>query len=229
METISTVAKRRLQHVHRVRHTSSNFNRSFTLTGKEHLRVCPRKYVCIIFWFRENLTQVYFISDSVRKMQTIRTGTAGGWRQCWVSSMWYNQIAALRVEINVSFCVRLKKFAIQELVEYCVNVVAVYRKTWTWKVQNFEVGRYLCSKLVYIFLFSFWNCFFWVYFPDPSYFRQGLQRMLTAVETTFRRVSYLSQIRLTHVGFLERHRNFLVSVTHSGRGMSCFYFRSVLQ
>jgi len=41
---------------------------------------------------------------------------------------------------------------------------------------------------------------------------------LTAFETIFCRVSYLlSQVRLTHVGFHERHRNLLVSVTYSGR------------
>jgi len=60
METIHAVAKRSLQHVHTVRHTSSCFNCAFTLTGKENLRLCPRKSICIIFWRRENFIQKYF-------------------------------------------------------------------------------------------------------------------------------------------------------------------------
>lgn len=71
---------------------------------------------------------------------------------------------------------------------------------------------------VYISIFTL-KLFLLSLFPDPLHFPQSLKCLLTAVETTFRRVSYLlSQIRLTHVGFLERHtcRNVLVSVTHSG-------------
>lgn len=96
--------------------------------------------------------------------------------------------------------------------------MAVCHVTGTWPVKYFAVGRYLCSKLEYVFQFSLWNVFFWVYFLGPLYFRRGLQSFLTADETIFWRDSYLvSQIRLTHVGFLECHRNLLVSVTHSGR------------
>lgn len=61
------------------------------------------------------------------------------------------------------------------------------------------------------------KCFLLSYFLGPLYFRRGLQSFLTADETIFWRVSYfVSQVRLTHVGFLEWHRNLLVSVTYSG-------------
>jgi hypothetical protein len=95
--------------------------------------------------------------------------------------------------------------------------MAVYHVTGTCLVKYFAVGIYFCFKLEYVYQFSLWNVFFWVYFLGPLYFRRGLQIFLTADETIFWRVSYfVSQVRLTRVGFLECHKNLLVSVTYSG-------------
>jgi hypothetical protein len=54
-----------------------------------------------------------------------------------------------------------------------VNILAASHVVGTWLVQNRALGRYLCSKLEYIFAFLYLDGFFCVCLSGPLYFHRG--------------------------------------------------------